>query len=164
MAKCDMNEFYEIVNEYITHPKVLEMKNYMHHGINRYDHSFNVAYYTYRVTKRLNLNYKSATKAAMLHDFFLGEVKQKNGYSRLLIHPFYAVQNSKKYFKINKMEEDIIKHHMFPITPIPPMSIEGWIVDICDDIASVKERGLATTKNILSYAKVFALFLLTIIK
>lgn len=164
MAKCDMNEFYEIVNEYITHPKVLEMKNYIHHGINRYDHSFTVAYYTYKVTKKLNLNYKSATKAAMLHDFFLGEVKHRNSYCRILVHPFYAVKNAKKYFNINKMEEDIIKHHMFPITPIPPLSIEGWIVDMCDNIASIKERGYATTKSIISYAKVLAVFLLTIIK
>ena len=133
-------EFENCFSDYINHPKVGEMKNYSHHGINRYDHSYRVALHTYRITKMFHLNYKSATKAAILHDFFLDEVAAKNAIERLTDHPDIAVYNAKKYFNINEMEEDIIKKHMFPITSSPPKYVEGWIVDFVDDYVSIFER------------------------
>ena len=133
-------EFENTFSDYINHPKVSEMKNYSHHGINRYDHSYRVALHTYRITKLFHLNYESATKAAILHDFFLDEVENKNAIERLTDHPDVDVSNAKKYFNINEMEEDIIKKHMFPITTSPPKYMEGWIVDFVDDYVSIFER------------------------
>ena len=100
MAKWDINEFYNLVDEYINHPKVLEMKEYTHHGIRRYDHCFRVAYHTYKVTKLLGLNYQSATKAAMLHDFFTDELENESRLARYRNHPKVAAENAKKYFGI----------------------------------------------------------------
>ena len=54
-----------------------KLKDYTHHEGNRYDHCLRVAYYTYKVTKRLNLNYKEATIAALVHDFFTNEVENE---------------------------------------------------------------------------------------
>ena len=133
-------EFEEMFIDYINHPKVNEMKEYTHHGINRYDHSYRVALHTYKITKMFHLNYNSATKAAILHDFFLDEVDDKNTIDKLKSHPEVAVYNTKKYFDINEMEEDIIKKHMFPVTTSPPKYLEGWIVDFVDDYVSVFER------------------------
>lgn len=141
-------DFNKLIEEYATHPKVVEMKKYSHHGINRYDHSYRVAYHTYIITKKVKLNYKSATKAAMLHDFFYSEVQDKGSVKRLRSHPNYAVINAKKHFNINEMEEDIISKHMFPITFSPPKYIEGWIVDLVDDYVSIYERLLSIFRSL----------------
>ena len=164
MAKCDVSEFYEIVKDYINHPKVLEMREYLHHGVNRYDHSFRVAYHTYRVTKRLHLNYVSATKAAMLHDFFLNEVERFPRAKRYRKHPSVAVINAKRYFTINSFEEDIILNHMFPITLIPPKSIEGLIVDFVDDVISIYEKCYSMKIDVKSFANGVVVLLLGVLR
>ena len=158
-------EFYTIVDQYRLHSKVLEMKNYIHHGINRYDHCFRVAYHTYNVTKLLHLNYESATKAAMLHDFWTDElIHEKSGMKRFRNHPSIAVENAKKYFTLTELEEDIIKKHMFPITLCPPKYLESWIVDCIDDIASVYERCYASLRDAKSYANLLVVALISIIR
>ena len=156
-------DFNKFIEKYATHPKVVEMKNYSHHGINRYDHSYRVAYHTYVITKKIKLNYKSATKAAMLHDFFHSEVQDDNSVKRLIAHPDYAVINAKKHFGINEMEEDIISKHMFPITFSPPKYVEGWIVDIVDDYVSIYERLLSVFKSLKFGLNANILLLLVII-
>ena len=164
-SRFETTEFYNIVGEYINHPKVLEMKEYTHHGLRRYDHCFHVAYHTYKITKFLKLNYVSATKAAMLHDFYTNELDdEKNSLKRYCTHPKIALENARRFFGLTELEEDIIKRHMFPITLIPPKYIESWIVDIIDDIASIYERCYATAKDIKSYAKVFIVVILSIIR
>lgn len=164
MKKCNNIEFNEIIEKYANHPKVLEMKNYKHHGITRYEHSLNVAYYTYKITKKLNMNYYSATKAAMLHDFFLNEVENENGIKKLQDHPKYAVKNAEKYFDINDLERDIIRSHMFPVEPKVPRYKESWIVDMVDDYVAIKERGKSTTRSIKSAVNVAVVIILTLIK
>lgn len=158
MKKYDNNEFYNIINPILQNEEFLKLKKIAHHGITRFDHSMRVAYYTYIVTKEMNLNYKEATIAALLHDFFIDEVKDMNSLSRLRKHPSYALENAKKYYELNDMQEDIIIHHMFPITLTPPRYLESWIVDIIDDIAAFYEKGLSTKRE-LSAANTF-LFLL----
>ncbi|MFR4318470.1 MAG: hypothetical protein ACLT2Z_02850 [Eubacterium sp.] len=36
-------------------------------------------------------------------------------------HPSVALENALKDYELSKKEQDIIKHHMFPLTIIPPM-------------------------------------------
>lgn len=164
MAKVDINEFYSLVDEYINHQKVLEMKEYIHHGIRRYDHCFRVAYHTYKVTKVLGLNYQSATKAAMLHDFFTDELENKKKIVRFRRHPKVAAENAKKYFGLTEMEEDIIVRHMFPITFTPPKYLESWIVDLVDDIVSAYEKCYSAKKNMQSLANLIAILLISIVR
>ncbi len=157
-------EFDNIVKEYLMHPKVQEMSKYKHHGITRLEHSIRVSYHTYKVCKTLKLNYKEATIAALLHDFFFNEVETENGYNRLIYHPSYAVENVKQYFKINKFQEDIIRCHMFPVTIIPPKYLEGWIVDIVDNTASIYERCYSSINSLVATTNVIALALISIFK
>jgi uncharacterized protein len=164
MAKKEIAQFEKLVEEYTKHPKVLEMKKYKHHGIERFDHCKRVAYFTYHVTKLLHLNVESTTKAAMLHDFFTDEVMEEGAISKLRWHPEIAAENAREYFGLNDMEEDIIMRHMFPITFIPPRYLEGWIVDIIDDLTSIYERGYSMKKQFAPAMNAFVLFILTIIK
>ena len=158
MNKYNKLEFFNIINPILKNEEFSKLKNIQHHGISRYNHCMRVAYFTYQISKKLHLHYKEATEAALLHDFFIDEVKEENSIARLRKHPSYAVANAKKYFKITDLQEDIIKCHMFPVTFTPPKYLESWIVDIVDDIAALYEKGLSTKKE-LSAATTF-LFLL----
>lgn len=154
------NEFFSIIKPIINNCEFDKLKDIRHHGITRYDHCMRVAYYSYIVTKFFRLNYKDTTEAALLHDFFTDEVVEENFIKRLTNHPNIAYSNASKCFKLNKMQEDIIKTHMFPITLTPPKYLESWIVDIVDDIAAVYEKVFSIRKE-LSAATTF-LFLLLI--
>ena len=105
-----------------------------------------VAYYSYKITKILHLNYKETTKGAILHDFFFNE-EENNKVVRLIEHPEIAYINASKYFDLSSLEEDIIKTHMFPIGKKVPKYLESWIVDLVDDIASVYEKTFVLKAN-----------------
>ncbi|MBP3841147.1 MAG: HD domain-containing protein [Bacilli bacterium] len=133
-------EFYSIIEDILNNDKFNELKLVRHHGITRFNHSLRVSYYTYLTTKKLNLNYVEATRAALLHDFFTDELKGEKMKVALRRHPFIALENSKKYFEISDLQADIIVKHMFPVTKELPKYKESFIVDIIDDISSVYER------------------------
>ena len=163
MSKFDMHEFESILKPYLKHPKVLEMKKYSHHGITRYDHSYRVALYTYKVTKKCHFNYKSATIAAFLHDFYLDEVNDESKHQKWINHPYIASYNALKYFNINELEKDIIEKHMFPITIRLPKYKESWVVDIVDDIMAISEKIRSMKWKLEPVINLSLIFLFTII-
>lgn len=55
-------------------------------------------------------------------------------------------------FSLTPIEEDIIGHHMWPLTPMPPRSKEAYIVCLVDKWCSLKETFHQTTDlEILTY-------------
>lgn len=141
-------EFLEIIQPILDLEEFNNTKFQKHHGITRYDHSMNVAYVTYVVTKNLKLNYKEATFAALIHDFFNDEVKDENGYKRLVDHPKYALKNALKYFELTELQKDIISKHMFPVTLTPPKYKESILVSLIDKYSSVNERVYSSLRDI----------------
>ena len=134
--------FLEIEKEIIESPKYQTLKNDYHHGLNRYIHISHVAKYTYYVSKILRLDYISATRGAMLHDYFNEEeYLDKEWLDKPRIHPFLALNNAKKIFDLNILEENIIISHMYPIGKIKPNYIESWVVTLAD-------KGVATYEYI----------------
>ena len=164
MTRYKNNEFYQIIKRIIDRCHFDETKNIVHHGITRYEHSIRVAYYSYKITKALGLDYKETTEAALLHDFFTDEVNTKNQIAKLRQHPKHAVENAKKYFDISEKQEDIIKTHMFPVTFTPPKYLESWIVDIVDDVASIYERGKTMKKELKATTSFLCLLIINYIK
>lgn len=154
MNRYKNSEFSKIVSPILGISDFNKLKEIDHHGITRYDHSLRVAYHTYKITKFLHLNYKEATIAALVHDFFIDEVEDYNGVFKLRRHPDVAFFNASKYLDLSEMQEDIIKTHMFPVTFTPPKYLESWIVDVIDDVAAIYEKSY-TTKNQLSKATMF---------
>jgi uncharacterized protein len=104
-----------------------------------------VAYFSYRISKYFKLDYRSAARGALLHDFFLYDWRNHDAPDlprekfHGLAHPAIAVANAKKYFSINEIEEDIIKRHMWPLTLVPPKYKESYIVSFADKYLSSKE-------------------------
>ena len=136
--------YYEIVKDIIDNEEYLELKSIKHHGLDRYEHSKRVSYYSFLISKKLHLDYESAARAGALHDFFLVEnvdTKIKDRIKTLEKHPKISLENSNYHFELNDLEENIILSHMFPVVPkYLPKYLESWIVDIVDDWVGVGEK------------------------
>ncbi len=141
-------EFETIVGDILTHSEFQKLKKIEHHGNGLYEHSVSVGYYSYRVTKILGLDYESVARGATLHDFFTeswqNQKKDSKGIKRIkemhgFKHPKDALRNATIYFNLNEKEEDMILKHMFPLTIVPPMHLESWVVTMVDKGVAIKE-------------------------
>lgn len=142
--KIDFYEWYEFVKPILENEEFQNRKKYMHHDdITVYDHVINVSLKSYSMAKRLHLNWKDASVAGLLHDFYCNpwmsaKIKkpffQKHGFT----HANDALQNSRKYFSeyMNPVVENAILRHMFPLNIVPPKHLIGWIVTTADKIVS----------------------------
>ena len=144
-----------------------KMKDIKHHGMNRFDHSVRVSYYSYKITKALGLDYESTARAALLHDFFFEENEEvtvgKRG-KTLIEHPSYALENAKSKFELNDKEENIIEAHMFPVALHLPKYLESWIVDLVDDGVAIWEAYKAHSTQLKPIANLMALISLFLFK
>ena len=138
-------EYYEIIQEIEIHEEFLKLKEYYHHNSSIYTHVQEVAYLTYRICKFLKLDYRSAARGALLHDFFLYDWRShdvpdlpRNKFHGIE-HPAIALTNAKKHFSVNEIEEDIIRKHMWPLTLIPPRYKESFIVSFADKYLASRE-------------------------
>jgi len=136
-------EYHNIVDNILKHKEFIKLKDYKHHGLTRYDHVVRVSYWSYKIAKKLRLDYKSVARAGLLHDFFFVNNQAITLGERIKVfcnHPKLALENSKKYFDINKQEEKIILSHMFPANMRIPTSLESWLVNIIDTVVSIYDR------------------------
>jgi hypothetical protein len=138
-------EFYRAVRDIDGHGEFLKLKQYYHHNSSIYDHVNDVAYLSYRICKYLKLDFRSAARGALLHDFFLYDwrnhdepelAREKN---HGVEHPKIALANAEKYFSLNEIEKDIIRKHMWPMTMMPPKYKESFVVSFADKYLSSKE-------------------------
>lgn len=137
-------EFYECIKDLVSHPAVQEMKNYIQHGTTTcYQHCLYVAYYNYRVCIRFGLDARSAARAGMLHDLFLydwHDYARKSGkHFHGFTHPAEALKNARKHFALSSLEEEMIRKHMWPLTPVPPVRAESFVICMTDKYCSLCE-------------------------
>lgn len=80
-------------------------------------------------------------RGALLHDYFLYDWHEKSDDHRLhgFTHPARALKNAEEIFDLSVVEKDIIKRHMFPLTPVPPAYRESYLVCLADKICSSYE-------------------------
>jgi uncharacterized membrane protein len=138
-------EYYEAIDDIYEHDEFLKLKEFFHHNSSIYVHVHDVAYLSYRICKYLNLDYRSAARGALLHDFFLYNWRNHDlpdlprDKFHGIEHPAIALANAQKHFSLNEIEEDIIKKHMWPLTLVPPKYKESLIVSFADKYLSSKE-------------------------
>ncbi|MEI3396083.1 MAG: HD domain-containing protein [Clostridia bacterium] len=136
-------EFQDIIYPLITNDTVQQMKNFkQHYETTCFEHCYTAAYHCYCICKKLNLDYKSATRAAMLHDLFLYDWRKRQP-DRKGLHAFThgktACENASKLFDLNDKEKDIIEKHMWPVTVAFPKSIEGFILTFVNKYCALSE-------------------------
>ncbi len=138
-------EFYECIQDIAKHPVVLRMKLYPHHGnTNCYQHCLHVSYYNYVWCRFFHLDAKSAARGGMLHDLFLYDWHTRKSAKRLkdlhgFSHPEIALRNAGRDYSLTPCEREIIRKHMWPLTVVPPMCREAWIVTAADKYCSLLE-------------------------
>ena len=143
--------FEAIASSILSNKKFNKISLETHHGMSRMAHSMKVAKYVYNISKKLHLDYESATRAAILHDFFTNdELCGVKGFSELVVHPSIALANAKGEFTLNEIEINAIETHMFPASLKFPKYKESWILSFVDKVVSTIEL----FQHKLSYTKV----------
>ncbi len=144
-------EFQSIIYDLIQNETVNKMKNFRQHfKTSCFDHCMAVSYYSYKMCKRLRLDYKSAARAGMLHDLFLYDWRKPRPDGKGLHgfrHPRVALTNAMKLFELNKIEQDCILKHMWPLTVILPKYKESYIITVADKYATFLENRKAIKEN-----------------
>lgn len=163
--------FEEISKDILKNRKFQKITKEAHHGITRMDHTLRVSKYVYKISKKLNLDYVSATRAALLHDFFTTEdFGPKDNVNHMVTHPDIAVQNARGEFEINDIESNSIECHMFPLNMKVPKYKEGWVLTMVDKGVAIYEcalykfayRNVKTTVNrALNLAVILLFYIIT---
>lgn len=147
----DDSNYLLLVSDILDNKEFRELSNYVHHDSNRLQHSMNVSYVSYRIAKKLNLDYKKIARAALLHDFFFIDnysISKSNRLMTLFMHPKFALEKSREYFTLSDMEENIIVSHMFPVGLYLPRYKESILVNVIDDYISILEACTAKKREI----------------
>ena len=157
-------EYFNIVDDILDNDKFKKTNYCKHHGLTRMEHSIKVSYYSYKISKKLKLDYKATARAGLLHDFFINEdIEQKN--ISAFIHPYKSLDNSKQYFYLSEKEEDIIISHMFPILPHKiPKYLESWLVSLTDKIVATYEFYYSYARAYVYKFSNFYMFLLLLLR
>ena len=148
LSRAESRYFKACAREILSFPLVQTMKKFPQHGkTNCLCHVIMVAENSYWLAlqqhRRLgvHIDYRAVIRGALLHDFFLYDWHDPHNGHRFhgLSHPYTAYDNASKYFYLNPIERDIIRKHMFPLTPIPPRYLESLLVSFVDKICSIQE-------------------------
>ncbi len=138
-------EFERLIDDIVNEKDYQELKHYRHHiRSNVYDHSVKVAYLCYRHHKRrrMKTNPQELIRGALLHDYYRYDRSKKDPAYRFhgVIHPKHALYHAKqKYPDLTKIEKDMIRRHMFPLTIIPPKTKEGRLICFYDKLAAISD-------------------------
>lgn len=166
LIKTDISiqEFKEIIKDITENSSVLSLKEHIQHMKgSRYKHCYEVALYTYVLCKKLGFDYISATRGAMLHDFYFYDWRNKGvegqKHFHAYRHPRIALNNAIENFELNEVEKDIILKHMWPLTIRFPRYSESYIVTFVDKYCATREffRFLKYKKNVRKLRKLKSL-------
>lgn len=145
LIKAEWKEEYrEAVEDVLEHPVIRQMEEYQHHcDTNCLQHCINVSYHNFRICKVLGLDARAAARAGLMHDLFLydwrfhAELTGDNFHA--MTHPRRALENAEKHFELSEKEKDIILKHMWPLTVVPPKSMESLIIGFVDKACGMLE-------------------------
>jgi len=144
MRKREFARFLRAAKSLARREGIRGLADYPHHGTtNRFTHSLAVAYLSCKIADRLGIrcDKRSMIRGAILHDYFNYNRHDCPKKYRLhgFTHPSVALKNAVRDFDLNPIERDIIKKHMFPLTPTPPRYRESYLVSLADKICASYE-------------------------
>lgn len=139
----DDNEFLNIIDDLLHNETVLKMKNFrQHYETSCFDHCLEASYFCYKICKKFKLDHTSAARAAMVHDLFLYNWRERQP-DRKGLHAFThgktSYENASKIMKLNNLQKDMILKHMWPLTISIPRYRETFILTLVDKYCAVSE-------------------------
>lgn len=138
----DYADYFDCVADILDHQAVQSMSRYrQHNGMSVLEHSISVSYISFRLCKEAGLDYRSAARGGLLHDFFLYQRRVNKPYKgwHTINHPRLALKNAMELFSLNDREKDIIVKHMWPICAELPKYRESYVVSTVDKYCSLTE-------------------------
>ena len=113
-------EIEEIAGDVLHSPKYRKLKNYIQHGsISVYDHCLATAMLCLKmaIESGWKVDRESLVRGALLHDYFLYDWHDNEKWHRLhgYTHAKRAMKNAQHDFGLNKIEQNMIFAHMFPL-------------------------------------------------
>lgn len=119
-------------------------KRFCQHGtVSVYEHSLSVAERCVRIAQVLPIrtDMRSLVRGALLHDYFLYDwhIPDKSHRFHGFRHPATAYRNARRDFRINCIEENMIRSHMFPMVLPVPRYRESVILCLADKICATQE-------------------------
>lgn len=136
------DEYKDCISDLVKSQFICSMDSFIQHGnITCLQHSIYVSYISYVICKKLGLDYCSAARGGLLHDFFLYDWHLRESHTGLhgFTHPYTALANANKLFYLNDLEKDIIVKHMWPLTIKFPKYKEAFIVLLVDKYCASME-------------------------
>lgn len=119
------------------------------------DHSMEVACTALAISRWLNsihisTNEEQMIRGALCHDLgILGRYdKFANNFVCCYRHPKDSVVVADEMLGgLTDIEKDVIAHHMWPVTLVPPHHREAYIVTLADKICAIREAVRSAEKN-----------------
>ena len=139
-------ELQSYASDILHSPNFDSSKNNMQHGtISVKEHSIQVARQSVLISELLRVkhNRRDLVRGALLHDYFLYDwhhIDRENPH-RLhgFHHPARALKNAEREYELTDIQKEIIIKHMWPLTVVPPMCREAWMVTAADKYCSFLE-------------------------
>lgn len=135
-------EFLSHITDLLDREEIQELKQItQHYHSTRLDHSISVAYRSFCIGKRLNLDTRAIARAGLLHDLFYYDwrtTKFDEG-SHAFVHPRIACENAEKLTELSDLERDIIIKHMWGATIALPKYKESFLVSLVDKYCACDE-------------------------
>lgn len=140
------NELIKYAYDILESDNFKSTKEYIQHGnMSVQEHCINVAKASLYFTEKLNIkcNTRDLVRGALLHDYFLYDWHKSDKVNSHRLHGFFhpsrALHNARKEYSLTARQVDIIIKHMWPLTIVPPMCREAWIVSSADKYCSLME-------------------------
>lgn len=151
LAEQHHAQFYACVGDLLATPQVQGLAAFeQHFTIHRLQHIMSVSYLSFRICKKLGLDYRTAARGGILHDLFYYDWREKDkshkwhGY----VHPGFALKNARELLgELDPLLENIILRHMWPLTLTPPKYKEAMIVSLADKYCAWQEIVLSYNKK-----------------
>lgn len=146
VGRTAKQEYNHCISDVTANEIILGLDQFTHHyNVTRLEHCLHVSYLSYLMCKRLGLDYQSAARGGLLHDFYFydSHVTKPDRGIHCFRHPGIALENAEKIFPLNKVERDIIIKHMWPVTITPPRYKESYVVTAIDKYCANRELALS---------------------
>jgi uncharacterized protein len=149
--KLEGSVFMSCIADLYKTPQVQSLNEFEQHlEINRLQHITSVSYLSFRMCRKLDLDWRTAARGGILHDLYYYDWRENDWSHRPhgYLHPLFALKNARELCgPLDKKTENIIIRHMWPLTPVPPLFKEAFIVSIADKYCATKELYISLSKS-----------------
>lgn len=141
-----------LIEDLLTHPKVLETQDHMHHSIPKHDHLLRSVKYSRRFAGWIGADQRICVRAAIIHD-----IDSREG--TLTSHGAIAAEWAATQGECDQVCSAIVSH-MYPFGPAPTTR-EAWVLVFADKAASLGDmkqfvRGLLDGTSLTVRRKLLA--------